>query len=104
MTPFSQMKARQFDKVRIARNSDDLALFVDAIGFTVDMSGQRAERTNATFRRPNEGVQDIAVRKCGIAGESDDVAALVDVCRRIPPWRIEVPNVSHSSMLVPKDV
>src|SRR5205085_5075118 len=91
-------------EVRVARNADDLTFFINSVGFTVNMSGQRTEWTNAVGRGPDERVQVIAVRNCGIRGEADNIPALVDIRRCVPPWRAEIGKIDILTVVPKKPV
>src|SRR5437870_10690914 len=59
---------------------------------------QRFEMSDAVLLGPHESVQDVAFHKCGIAGKPNDIAALIDRRRRVPPLRAKVANVSHATV------
>src|SRR5438067_2244150 len=62
-------------------------------------SGQRTARPNPVLRRPNEGVQDVAVWEARVAGEADYVAALVNGGRCIPPLSAEIAQINDLTVL-----
>ena len=65
------------------------------------MARQRAERSDTIGFGPDKSVQYVAFRKRGVPGKPDNIAALIDRRRCIPPLSSEVADVSHLAA-VPK--
>jgi hypothetical protein len=53
MTPFSPYE-RAAISIRVAGKPDNLALFIDSVGFAVDVAGKETERLHSALRRPDE--------------------------------------------------
>src|SRR6266446_482587 len=66
------------------------------------MSRQRAERPDTAALGPDKSVQKVAFRKPGVAGKPDNIAFLIDCCRRVPPLSAKVADVGHHPAFFPK--
>src|SRR6266496_2660024 len=88
--------------VRVARYADYLAGFVDTVSLAVDMfwrtALQRFEMPNAVLPGPHERMYYVAFNKRWVAIKPDNITALIDCCRRVPPLSSEVAEVSHSTV------
>src|SRR5438132_14258530 len=61
-------------------------------------SRQRFQLSDAILPGPHESMQDVAFNKRWVAIKPDNITALIDCCRRIPPLSSEVPEVNHSTV------
>jgi hypothetical protein len=84
---------------RVARNADDLAPFVDAMGFAIHVSGKSAEILDTIMSRPEERVQLRVVGiVTGLTGKTDDVTLLIDGHRRVPRVASEVADIGDPAV------
>ena len=97
ITPFSQIKARQFPSAS-QEKTYHLAPLVDSIGFAVDITRKKTERLDSIFDCPDESLQEVAIWVVRRTGETDNVALLIDRRGRIPIKSAKVAKVSHAAV------
>ena len=90
--------------IRVAGKPDNLALFIDSVGFAVDVAGKETERLHSALRRPDECLEKVAIRIVRRTGEANNVAALIDVRRRVPPRRAEIAKIDNFAVVPKKRV